>query len=65
LSCPSEEARRVLVPAIEKAVKAIKTRIDQMGDICEYKSPAEMKKRRDDEYKQIYDIAVKIGLRKP
>jgi hypothetical protein len=36
-----------------------------MGDICEYKSPAEMKKLREDEYKQIYDIAVKIGLRKP
>ncbi len=60
-----EEARKVLVPAIEKAVKATKVKIDQMGDICEYKSPLELKKLRDDEYKQIYDIAVKIGLRKP
>ena len=60
-----EEIKKALVPAIEKAVKATKTRIDQMGDICEYKSPAEMKKLRDDEYRQIYDIAVRIGLRKP
>jgi tripartite-type tricarboxylate transporter receptor subunit TctC len=60
-----EEIKRVLAPAIEKAVKATKTRIDQMGDICEYKSPAEMKRLRDDQYRQIYDIAVKIGLRKP
>jgi tripartite-type tricarboxylate transporter receptor subunit TctC len=59
-----EEAKKVLVPAIEKAVRATKARIDQMGDICEYKSPAEMKKLREDEYKQIYDIAVQIGLRK-
>jgi tripartite-type tricarboxylate transporter receptor subunit TctC len=60
-----EEARKVLVPAIEKAVNATKAKIEQMGDICEYKSPAELKKLRDDEYKQMYDIAVKIGLRKP
>ncbi|HVN22395.1 MAG TPA: tripartite tricarboxylate transporter substrate binding protein [Syntrophorhabdales bacterium] len=59
-----EEAKRVLVPAIEKAIKTTKPKIDQMGDICEYKSPADMKKLRDDEYRQIYDIAVKIGLRK-
>jgi tripartite-type tricarboxylate transporter receptor subunit TctC len=60
-----EDAKKVLIPAVEKSIKATKTRIDQMGDICEYKSPAEMKKLRDDEYKQIYDIALKIGLRKP
>jgi hypothetical protein len=36
-----------------------------MGDICEYKSPEGLKKLRDDEYRQIYEIAVKIGLRKP
>jgi tripartite-type tricarboxylate transporter receptor subunit TctC len=59
-----EEARKVLVPAVEKAVKATKPRIDALGSICEYKSPAETKKLRDDEYKQMYEIAVKIGLRK-
>ena len=56
--------KKVLVPATEKAVRATKARIDALGSICEYKSPAELKKLRDDEYKQIYEIAVKIGLRK-
>ena len=59
-----EEARKVLVPAVEKAIKNTKARIDAQGSICEYKSPAETKKLRDDEYKQMYEIAVKIGLRK-
>jgi tripartite-type tricarboxylate transporter receptor subunit TctC len=59
-----DEAKRVLVPAVEKAVRTTKPRIDQMGSICEYKSPAELRKWRDDEYKQVYDIAVKIGIRK-
>lgn len=60
-----DEARKVLVPAVEKAVRATKTRVEQLGSIVDIKSPAELKKWRDDEYKQIYDIAVKIGIRKP
>jgi tripartite-type tricarboxylate transporter receptor subunit TctC len=60
-----EDVKKVLVPAVEKAVKATKPRIDALGSICEYKSPAELKKLRDDEYKQTYEIAVRIGLRKP
>jgi tripartite-type tricarboxylate transporter receptor subunit TctC len=60
-----EEARKVLIPAVEKAVKNTKARIDALGSICEYKTPAETKKLRDDEYKQMSEIAVKIGLRKP
>jgi len=59
-----DEAKKVLVPAMEKAVKATKPRIDALGSICEYKSPAETKKLRDDEYKQMYEIAIRIGLRK-
>ena len=59
-----EEARKVLVPAVEKAIKNTKARIDAQGSICEYKSPAETRKLRDDEYKQMYEIALKIGLRK-
>jgi hypothetical protein len=38
--------------------------MDQVGNICEYKSPSEQRKLRDEEYKQIYEMAVKIGLRK-
>ncbi|HUL32078.1 MAG TPA: tripartite tricarboxylate transporter substrate binding protein [Thermodesulfobacteriota bacterium] len=60
-----EEARKVLVPAVEKAVKATKPKIDALGSICEYKSPEELRKLRDEEYKQMYEIAVKMGLRKP
>jgi len=59
-----DEAKKVLVPAMEKAVKATKPRIEALGSICDYKSPAETKKLRDDEYKQMYEIAVRIGLRK-
>ena len=60
-----EEARRVLVPAVEKAVNITKPKIEQLGSICEYKNPEELRKLRDDEYKQMYEIAVRIGLRKP
>lgn len=60
-----EEARKVLVPAVEKAMKNTKARIENLGSICEYKSPAETRKLRDDEYKEMYEIAIKIGLRKP
>jgi tripartite-type tricarboxylate transporter receptor subunit TctC len=60
-----EEVRRVLVPAVEKAVRATKPRIDQMGSICEYKSPAELRKMIEQEYGRAFEIAVKIGLRKP
>jgi tripartite-type tricarboxylate transporter receptor subunit TctC len=59
-----EEVRSVLVPAIKKAVDMTKTKIDQMGSIAEYKSPSELKKMTDEEYKQAYEIALKIGLRK-
>jgi len=60
-----DEAIKVLVPAIEKAIKMTKPKIDQMGSICEYKSPEELRKLREEEYKQVYEIAVKIGIRKP
>ena len=60
-----EEVRRVLVPAVEKAVKATKPRIDQLGSICEYKSPSELRKMIEQEYERALEIAIKIGLRKP
>ncbi len=59
-----EDVRKVLIPAVEKAVKATKARIDQMGSIGEYKTPAETMKLQEEEYKRAYDIAVKVGLRK-
>jgi hypothetical protein len=36
-----------------------------MGATLDYKSPADQRKMRDEEYKQIYEIAVRLGLRKP
>jgi tripartite-type tricarboxylate transporter receptor subunit TctC len=59
-----EEAKKVLLPAVEKAVKATKTRLENQGHICESKSLAELKKLKEEEYKQIYDTAIRIGLRK-
>ena len=59
-----EEVKKVLVPAIEKAIKNSKPKIDSMGNITEYKGPAEFKKMWTEEYKQMVEIATKIGLRK-
>jgi tripartite-type tricarboxylate transporter receptor subunit TctC len=60
-----EDVKKVLVPAVEKAIKNTKAKVEQLGGTLDYKSPADMRKQRDDEYKQIYEIAVALGLRKP
>ncbi len=60
-----EDVKKVLVPAVEKAIKNTKAKVEQMGATLDYKSPAEQHKQRDEEYKQIYEIAVQLGLRKP
>jgi len=59
-----EEAKKILVSAIEKAVKATKAKVDQMGSIGEYKSPEEQRKMVEEEYRRVYNIAVSTGLRK-
>jgi tripartite-type tricarboxylate transporter receptor subunit TctC len=59
-----EEARKILVPAIEKAVNLTKPKIDKMGSIAEYKPPAEIKKMTEEDYKKALEIAKRIGLRK-
>jgi len=59
-----EEVRKTLVPAIEKAVKNTKLKIDKMGSLAEYKSPSELRKMTEEEYKKAFEIAKKIGLRK-
>ena len=59
-----EEVRKVLVPAVEKAVKATKPKIDSLGNLCEYKSPAEERKITEEEYKRALEISKKMGLRK-
>jgi tripartite-type tricarboxylate transporter receptor subunit TctC len=60
-----EEVKKILVPAIEKAIKNTKPKIDQTGNLCEYKSPSEFRKLWEEDYKQVYEIAVRLGLHKP
>jgi tripartite-type tricarboxylate transporter receptor subunit TctC len=62
-----EEVKKVLVPAIEKAIKnpELKTKIEKMGGyLVDYKSPAELKKLVAEDYETANAIAKKIGLRK-
>ncbi len=61
-----EEVKKILVPAVEKAIKnpESKAKIEKMKFIVDYKSPAEMKKRVAEEYKRAVQIADKAGLRK-
>ena len=62
-----EELKKILVPAIEKAIKnpEMKAKIDKMGGyIVDYKSPPEQKKLIIEEYEKANAIALKIGLRK-
>lgn len=54
-----------LIPAVEKAVKITKPKIDQLGNLCEYRTPSDTKKMVEEEYKRAREIAIKIGLRKP
>ncbi len=60
-----EEVSKVLVPAIEKAVKnpELKVRIEKMQFVVHYKSPAELKRFATEEYERMLAIAKKVGLR--
>ncbi len=59
-----EEVKKVLIPAVEKAIKnpELKARIEKMRFVVDYKSPAEMKKMVAEEYESSLTIAHKIGL---
>jgi tripartite-type tricarboxylate transporter receptor subunit TctC len=59
-----EEVKSILVPAVEKAVKITKPKIDALGSICEYRSPAEQRKMVEEQYKRALEIAIRIGMRK-
>ena len=61
-----DQVRQTLVAAIEKAVKtpAVKEKIEQMGYIVDYKSPAELKKISMDDFETANAIAIRIGLHK-
>ena len=59
------EVRKILVPAIAKAVDNTKARIEQMGGVVDYKTPSGQREMFDIDYRRIYEIAVKTGMRKP
>jgi tripartite-type tricarboxylate transporter receptor subunit TctC len=61
-----EEARKVLVPAIEKMVKNPKiiAKLQNIQIIPNYKSPAELKAILTDDYENAREMAKKMGLTK-
>lgn len=61
-----EEARKVLVPAIEKTIKnpELKAKMETLGATVEYASPIEVKKFLENEYSTARSIASRLGINK-
>ena len=61
-----EEAKKVLVPAIEKAIKTpeVTAKLQKMWYITNYKSPSELKHLLTENFEKVKAIAQKIGLAK-
>ena len=61
-----EEARKVLIPAIEKSVMVpeMKPKMEKLGFVVDYKSPAEHLKLMKEEYETAIALASKMGLQK-
>jgi tripartite-type tricarboxylate transporter receptor subunit TctC len=53
-----------LVTAIEKAVKnpELKAKVDKVGYLVDYKSPAELNRLEKEEYEIANVLAIKMGL---
>jgi len=62
----SEESKKVLIPAIEKAVRnpELKAKLEQLGFGVEYRSPEELRKLQLSDFAVADALAVKMGLRK-
>jgi tripartite-type tricarboxylate transporter receptor subunit TctC len=62
----SEEAKKVLIPAIEKTTKIpeLVQKIEKLGLIVDYKSPEELKKTMMSDYETARALALKLGLSK-
>jgi tripartite-type tricarboxylate transporter receptor subunit TctC len=60
----SEEVKKVLISAIEKTIKSpeLETKIEKLGFIVDYKSPAELKRLMVKDYETARSLAVKLGL---
>ena len=61
-----EDVKKVLIPAIEKAVKnpELKAKIEKLEFVVDYRTPAELKKLAADEYELALATAKKAGLAK-
>ncbi len=61
-----EEARKVLIPAIEKSINhpELKNKIESRGYIVDYKSPAELAKIIVRDHETIRALATRLGLAK-
>ncbi len=61
-----EDVKKVLTRGIETAVKnpELKAKIEKMGFVVDYKSPAELKKQMAEDYEKALTIAKKVGLYK-
>ena len=61
-----EDVKRVLIPAVEKAVRnpETKAKIEKVGYAVEYKSPEEQRRLIINDYETAKAIAVKLGLSK-
>jgi tripartite-type tricarboxylate transporter receptor subunit TctC len=62
----AEEVKKVLVPAVEKAIKnpELKAKIEKMQFVVGYKPPSEMKKMVAEEYERSLAVAKEAGLSK-
>jgi tripartite-type tricarboxylate transporter receptor subunit TctC len=62
----SDEVKKVLVPAIEKAVKnpELKAKTEKLGFMVEYRGPEELRKMMISEYENAVVWANKLGLSK-
>lgn len=61
-----EDVKKVLIPAIEKAVKSpeLKAKMEKMGFVVDYKNPSELRRIISEEYRMALSVAKKIGLAK-
>jgi tripartite-type tricarboxylate transporter receptor subunit TctC len=61
-----DEAKKVLVPAIEKAIRTpeLMTKLQKLWYITNYKSPAELKQILSENYEKAKIIVRKMGVTK-
>ncbi len=62
----SEEAKKILIPAIEKTTRVpeLVQKIEKLGLVVDYRSPEELKKTMMSDYETARSLAVKLGLSK-